>query len=208
MGAITASWVSVILNLWRAFSAGCICLTVVACASSDNFAPVTDVSGYEAVIQSGAARPYRPYVSEPVRPIRTTQTTQTIRAIPKPEIHKDEPVSQWLWPVRGPLLVPYSRKNKGIDIGGSFGEPIHATAAGRVVYAGDGLRGYGNLIIIKHNSQYLSAYAYNSRLFVHEGEWVKKGQKIGAMGYSTSGQALVHFEIRHGSFPVNPLKLL
>jgi lipoprotein NlpD len=105
-------------------------------------------------------------------------------------------------------LAIYSKKSKGIDIGDRVGTPIYASAPGKVVYAGNGLRGYGNLIIIKHNSQYLSAYAYNRRLLVREGDWVKKGQSIAEMGKAASGQAMLHFEIRRAGIPVNPLNLL
>lgn len=118
------------------------------------------------------------------------------------------PVSTWLWPAQGPIVRPFVEFNKGINIGGEIGDPIYAAAAGVVVYSGDALKSYGNLIIIKHNSVFLSAYAHNSRIRVKEGDWVKKGEKIAEMGNSGSPRAMLHFEIRKGGKPVNPLSYL
>ncbi|WP_175111429.1 murein hydrolase activator EnvC family protein, partial [Paraburkholderia solisilvae] len=113
------------------------------------------------------------------------------------------------WPVRGPLLNTFDdSKNKGLNIGGSLGEPVKASADGRVVYAGNGLRGYGNLIIIKHDATYLTAYAHNSALMVKEGDAVTKGQKIAEMGNSDSDRVMLHFEVRRQGKPVDPMKYL
>jgi lipoprotein NlpD len=249
--------------------AGLSCLSVLSCANSDNYAPVADVSGYEAVPSSGAyhvvagdtlysiawrygsdyrvlaknngiSAPYDIHAGQTIylrggahpqpprevvvatvpaaRPVVTTQlkssnpTVTTSRPLPiLPDTDNREPnypVTAWVWPAQGKLLALYTNKNKGIDISGNFGDPVFAALPGKVVYAGDGLRGYGNLIILKHNSQYLSAYAYNSSLVVHEGEWVKKGQKIAAMGRVGNGNPMLHFEIRKAGLPVNPMNLL
>jgi lipoprotein NlpD len=113
------------------------------------------------------------------------------------------------WPVRGPLLNTFDdSKNKGLNIGGTIGEPVKASADGRVVYAGNGLRGYGNLIIIKHDATYLTAYAHNSALMVKEGDAVTKGQTIAQMGNSDSDRVMLHFEVRRQGKPVDPLKYL
>ncbi|MCC8401740.1 peptidoglycan DD-metalloendopeptidase family protein [Paraburkholderia sp. MMS20-SJTN17] len=113
------------------------------------------------------------------------------------------------WPVRGPLLNTFNDStNKGVNIGGSVGEPVKASADGRVVYAGNGLRGYGNLIIIKHDATYLTAYAHNRALMVKEGDAVTKGQKIAEMGNSDSDRVMLHFEVRRQGKPVDPLKYL
>ncbi|KWZ45959.1 peptidase [Burkholderia savannae] len=113
------------------------------------------------------------------------------------------------WPVRGALLNTFDdSKNKGINIGGPAGEAVKAAADGRVVYAGNGLRGYGNLIIIKHDATYLTAYAHNRALMVKEGDAVTKGQKIAEMGNSDSGRVMLHFEVRRQGKPVDPLKYL
>ena len=113
------------------------------------------------------------------------------------------------WPVRGPLLNTFNDStNKGVNIGGTAGEPVKASADGRVVYAGNGLRGYGNLIIIKHDATYLTAYAHNRALMVKEGDAVTKGQKIAEMGNSDSDRVMLHFEVRRQGKPVDPLKYL
>ncbi|GAB2879767.1 peptidoglycan DD-metalloendopeptidase family protein [Paraburkholderia jirisanensis] len=113
------------------------------------------------------------------------------------------------WPVRGPLLNTFDdSKNKGLNIGGAAGDPVKAAADGRVVYAGNGLRGYGNLIIIKHDATYLTAYAHNRALMVKEGDAVTKGQKIAEMGNSDSDRVMLHFEVRRQGKPVDPLKYL
>jgi len=113
------------------------------------------------------------------------------------------------WPVRGPLLDSFDdAKNKGLNIGGAAGDPIKAAGDGRVVYAGNGLRGYGNLIIIKHDATFLTAYAHNRALMVKEGDAVTKGQKIAEMGNSDSDRVMLHFEVRRQGKPVDPLKYL
>ncbi len=98
--------------------------------------------------------------------------------------------------------------NKGINIGGRLGAPIYAAAAGQVVYSNHGLRGYGNLIIIKHNSSFLTAYAHNSVVLVKEGDWVQGGQRIAEMGSTGAVRTMLHFEIRRNGKPVNPLSYL
>jgi lipoprotein NlpD len=113
------------------------------------------------------------------------------------------------WPVRGPVLDSFDdTKNKGLNIGGAAGDPIKAAGDGRVVYAGNGLRGYGNLIIIKHDATFLTAYAHNRALMVKEGDAVTKGQKIAEMGNSDSDRVMLHFEVRRQGKPVDPLKYL
>lgn len=118
------------------------------------------------------------------------------------------PVATWIWPTKGKVIGYFGTFNKGINIGGSFNQPIYATAFGKVVYSGRGLRTYGNLIIIKHNSTFLTAYAHNSQLLVKEGQWVKKGQKIALMGNTGAKCIMLHFEIRRNGKPVNPLNYL
>ncbi|MFL9871718.1 peptidoglycan DD-metalloendopeptidase family protein [Paraburkholderia megapolitana] len=113
------------------------------------------------------------------------------------------------WPARGPILGTFDdAKNKGVNIGGAAGDAVTAAADGRVVYAGNGLRGYGNLIIIKHDATYLTAYAHNRALMVKEGDAVTKGQKIAEMGNSDSDRVMLHFEVRRQGKPVDPLKYL
>jgi lipoprotein NlpD len=115
----------------------------------------------------------------------------------------------WAWPAAGKVLAGFSEaSNKGLDIAGKVGDPVYASAAGRVVYSGQGLRGYGKMIIIKHNPTYLSAYAHNSNLLVKEGQSVAKGQKIAEIGATDASQAKLHFEIRRQGKPIDPAKLL
>lgn len=115
----------------------------------------------------------------------------------------------WIWPASGPLLAGFDEaKNKGLDIGGKAGDAVVASADGRVVYAGAGLRGYGNLIILKHNNTFLTAYAHNQILLVKEDQSVKRGQKIAEMGNSDAERVKLHFEIRRQGKPVDPAKYL
>ena len=141
-----------------------------------------------------------------------TLATPTPRATPSPSVVSGENSSDtpsFIWPSSGKVIVNFDEaKNKGIDIGGKLGEPVLAAADGKVVYSGSGLRGYGNLIIIKHNNTYLTAYAHNQTLIAKEDQQVKQGQKIAELGNGDSDQPLVHFEIRKLGKPVDPLKWL
>ena len=115
----------------------------------------------------------------------------------------------WIWPANGVVLAGFDDvKNKGIDIGGKAGDTVVAAADGRVVYVGAGLRGYGNLIILKHNNVFLTAYAHNQTLLVKEDQSVLKGQKIAEMGSSDSDRVKLHFEVRRQGKPVDPAKYL
>lgn len=117
----------------------------------------------------------------------------------------------WAWPTSGKVVQRFSADDpgkKGIKIGGRSGQKVRAAEAGKVVYAGSGLIGYGRLIIIKHNKNYLSAYGHNRKLLVREGDRVGRGQVVAEMGRNGSGQSLLHFEIRRNGIPVDPLRLL
>ena len=115
----------------------------------------------------------------------------------------------WMWPASGKVLANLPKgANKGVDILGKIGDPVFASASGRVVYSGSGLRGYGKLVIIKHNETYLSTYAHNSNILVKQGDNVVKGQKIAEIGNTDSPQAKLTFEIRRLGKPVDPLQLL
>jgi len=115
----------------------------------------------------------------------------------------------WAWPADGKIQSRYSESDtKGVDIAGARGQSVHAAASGRVVYQGSGLRGYGQLIIIKHSDEFLSAYAHNDRIYVKEGDVVKRGQKIADMGSTGTDRVKLHFEIRRHGVPVDPLKYL
>lgn len=120
------------------------------------------------------------------------------------------PTGKWQWPTKGKVVRKFAPASgsKGIDISGTFAQPIIATAAGKVVYTGASLPGYGNLVIVKHNDNILSAYAFNKSIAVKEGQAVQAGQTIAQMGKNDAGKALLHFEIRKDGKPVNPMQYL
>jgi lipoprotein NlpD len=125
-----------------------------------------------------------------------------------PPVSTDDDIA-WIWPTDGPVLAGFDEvKMKGLDIGGTAGASILAAADGRAVYVGAGLRGYGNLIILKHNNTYLTAYAHNQTLLVKEGQLVRKGQKIAEMGSSDADRVKLSFELRRHGKPVDPSKYL
>jgi len=116
----------------------------------------------------------------------------------------------WAWPANGVVVASFdeARGIKGLSIAGKAGDPVLAAADGRVVYAGSGLRGYGNLVIVKHNSTFLTAYAHNQTLLVKEDQAVRRGQRIADMGSSDADRVKLHFEIRRQGRPVDPARLL
>lgn len=133
------------------------------------------------------------------------------RAEPKPAASDvDDEKLDWVWPAKGKLVTGFSdtANLKGIDIAGTAGAPVVASAGGKVVYAGTGLRGYGKLVIVKHNGTYLTAYAHNRDILVKEGQPVTRGQKIAEMGNTDADQVKLHFEIRRHGKPVDPIKYL
>ena len=146
------------------------------------------------------------------KPASTTSTPSAYKSASRPPKAVQSGQSpKWQWPSEGKLIAKFSSKspvNKGIDIAGRLGESVNAAAAGSVVYAGSGLLGYGNLVIIKHDEQFLSAYAHNKRLLVKENQQVKAGQVIAEIGSSGTDQVKLHFEIRRQGKPVDPMQYL
>ncbi len=148
-------------------------------------------------------------------PLGTSSTAATpapapVAAAPLPPASSagDDDVA-WIWPASGSLIAGFDEaKNKGLDLAGKLGDPVLAAGDGRVVYAGAGLRGYGNLVILKHNNTYLTAYAHNQTLLVKEDQTVRKGQKIAEMGQSDADRVKLHFEIRRQGKPVDPARYL
>lgn len=120
----------------------------------------------------------------------------------------DDKMIAWIWPADGKVLATFDEGKKGIDIGGKLGQPVLAAGSGKVMYAGSGIRGYGNLVIVKHTNNLLSAYAYNRAILVKEGQTVNKGDKIAEMGNSDTDAVKLHFEIRQQGKPVDPAKFL
>ena len=160
-----------------------------------------------APVTSGtvASRPLNGTATAPV----ASTTTPAPAPTPAPAAVPAGDDTTFIWPVPGNVLESFDEvKNKGVDIAGRLGEPVLAAADGRVVYAGAGLRGYGNLIILKHNNTYLTAYAHNQNLLVREDQAVKQGQKIAEMGSSDTDRVKLHFEVRRQGKPVDPLKYL
>ena len=136
-----------------------------------------------------------------------SSTTTTVTTVPAAE----RTAGGWTWPANGVLIGKFASNgslNKGVDIAGDLGQPVFAASDGAVVYAGSGLRGYGELIIIKHNDTYVSAYGHNRRLLVREGQQVKVGQTIAEMGSTGTDRVKLHFEIRRQGKPVDPLQFL
>ncbi len=161
-----------------------------------------------------AAAPTSGVVTRPVASSGTSSATistapNTVASKPQTEAASAEDQLDWSWPVNGPVLAGFDEvKNKGLDLGGAAGESVLAAADGKVVYVGAGLRGYGNLIILKHNNTYLTAYAHNQALLVKEDQSVRKGQKIAEMGSSDADRVKLHFEVRRQGKPVDPAKFL
>ena len=164
-----------------------------------------------------------PYSEEALA--RARQAVQVVASVEvKPdarsEVKPDAPVAKpnevaivgdisWAWPASGKMLSGFSESGgKGIDIAGKTGDPVTAAADGKVVYSGTGLRGYGQLVIVKHSEAFLTAYAHNSRILVKEGQAVTRGQKIAEMGNTDADQVKLHFEVRRQAKPVDPLKYL
>ena len=156
-----------------------------------------------------------PAPAKPAVPM-ATQTTPGVTPAPAPAPASPPPPPSagaddvdFIWPASGALIAGFDEaKNKGLGIAGKAGDAVLAAADGRVVYAGAGLRGYGNLIILKHNNTFLTAYAHNQTLLVKEDQTVKKGQKIAEMGSTDADRVKLHFEIRRSGKPVDPLKYL
>lgn len=154
----------------------------------------------------------------PVAPSGVTTTAVapaavTVTAVPPTQGNTAAAVAEdevaLIWPASGAVISGFDEvKNKGVDIGGAAGDPVLAAADGRVVYVGSSLRGYGNLIILKHNNTYLTAYAHNQALLVKEDETVRRGQKIAEMGNSDADRIKLHFEVRRQGKPVDPAKYL
>ncbi len=170
-----------------------------AAASAPVAAAVTPAASVPVVTSAPSAS------SAPSAPAAAPMAPAPIRA---PAREGDEDVN-WQWPAAGPVATTFDEaRSKGLALTGKAGDPVLAAADGRVVYAGSGLRGYGNLVIVKHNATYLTAYAHNQTLLVKDEQVVRRGQKIAEMGSSDAERVQLHFEIRRLGVPIDPLKLL
>jgi lipoprotein NlpD len=177
--------------------------------------PYTIFPGQRIYLAANAPRAAKVSKPTPVgKPSQQPSTKAPLKAVAKspsrsvkpPSV---QPVAKWLWPTNGKVTRGYSSSvHKGIDIDGKRGDGIYAVAAGKVVYAGTGIVGYGELLIIKHSEVYLSAYGHNSRLLVSEGMQIKAGQKIAQKGSSGTDTVKLHFEIRKEGKPIDPKRVL
>ena len=167
-----------------------------------------------AVVAADSGVVTRPVTSSPLAPLSAASAAKpgASAAAPAPAAPvtaANEDDMPFIWPSSGPLLAGFDEaRNKGYDIGGKAGDSVLAAADGRVVYAGAGLRGYGNLVILKHNNTYLTAYAHNQTLLVKEDQNVRRGQKIAEMGSTDTDRVKLHFEIRRQGKPVDPVRYL
>lgn len=160
-------------------------------------------------LQSGPVAAPKPLASAPVAASTPAVTASAPVVAPPTKPAPDDGGMGWAWPVPGRVLAGFNESsNKGIDLAGNIGDPVLAAAGGRVLYAGNALRGFGNLVIIRHNGNYQSVYAHNSEILVKEGQTVQKGQKIAALGNSDADRPKLHFEIRREGKPLDPMKFL
>ena len=176
-------------------------------ATPNKSAPKGDKRPYSdaalAELQKPDAPVAPPAVAKAEQP-KPVEKAPEIQQVPLPD---DENIA-WIWPAEGKIISHFSEGKRGIDIAGKMGQPVLAAGSGKVLYAGSGIRGYGNLVIVKHSNNLLSAYAHNKTIFVKEDQNVAKGQKIAEMGNSDSDEVKLHFEIRQQGKPVDPSKFL
>ena len=172
-------------------------------ASAPTFKTLPPVAKNDVRAASGASAPSATVASGVAVPLPGAAAT------PQPAARDADDDLTWTWPAAGSVVQTFDEaKTKGLSIAGKPGDPVYAAAGGRVVYAGSGLRGYGNLVIVKHNATYLTAYAHNQTLLVKEDQIVRRGQKIAEMGSTDTDRVQLHFEIRKQGKPIDPARLL
>jgi lipoprotein NlpD len=165
--------------------------------------------------EGAVAAPIAPAGSAQARPLTPAAPSEAAGAPtpPPPAVPPPTPALTWSWPLNGSLLVKFDEnldasRNKGIDIAAKEGDPVSAAADGVVFYVGSALRGYGNLVILKHNDEFTSVYAHNSKLLVKKDQAVRRGERIAEAGKTDTTSPRLHFEIRRGGKPVDPLQFL
>ncbi len=171
-------------------------LDSAAIEASPASTPQTQTANHTSATPAVASRPIPTSATPPAASDAASEKP------PRPKLRR--PSTAWVWPADGPITHGYGKGNKGINIGGSTGQPIRATAEGQVVYSGSGLSGYGKLIILRHSKDYLSAYAHNHAVHVNEGDSVAAGQHISDMGHTGTDRVMLHFELRKRGQPLNP----
>jgi lipoprotein NlpD len=185
-------------------SAGAVVTSPIAMPGAEKPAPVP-----KKTEPNGAKKPYsEANLAKEENPKAEKVVTAGVTAGSTVTANDDEKLS-WMWPSDGKIIATFDEgKNKGIDIAGKMGQQVMAAGSGKVMYAGSGIRGYGNLVIVKHSNSLLSAYAHNRTILVKEGQNVTKGQPIAEMGDSDADAVKLHFEIRQQGKPVDPAKFL
>jgi lipoprotein NlpD len=174
-------------------------------------APGTDAAaGNVRSEPKGVRAPYSAQTYAQLAAVKPDPRPVTPGPEPRPDAAQAGHALEWIWPASGRVINSFSDSGnqKGISIAGKLGQPVFATAPGRVIFSGEGIRGFGKLIVIRHNDTFLSVYAHNSQLLVKEGQHVARGQKIAEMGNSDTDQVKLHFEIRRFGKPVDPIRLL
>lgn len=201
--------------------------TVQAIASANNITDPSQLRVGQTLNVQGAAPAIAPPASPAPPPVSPAPTTDTAVATPTPKPAETQPVAQpsspvatnsprasdanlvsWGWPATGSIIQGFTANTKGIDIQGNVGDPVVAAASGKVMYAGNGVRGLGNLILLGHSDGFITAYAHNDGLLVKTGQEVQKGEKIATLGQSDTTSPRLHFEVRRRGTPVNPLSYL
>ena len=195
-----------LLRILQARSADAPAPSVAAVPTAPGAAQTAPVAGVGAVqarpIEAGSAAGGAP---APAPTVAAAPPTELASAAPPPAAAG----LQWAWPAHGQVISGFSEGgSKGVAIAGAQGEAIFAAESGRVIYSGNGLRGYGNLVIVKHDQEFTTAYAHNRAILVKEGQMVRRGQKIAELGMSDADRPMLHFEVRKGGKPVDPLSFL
>jgi lipoprotein NlpD len=181
---------------------------------SSEAAAVLPVTPTAPAVTKPLEGPTAPGTTAPPATVPAPATEQSaapgpVASIPETKPPLAAPTADWIWPVNGKVIDKFDdKRNKGIGIAAKEGDPVVASADGQVVYSGSGLRGYGNLVILKHNDDFISAYAHNRQILVKQGQMVKRGQRIAEVGKSDTTQPKLHFEIRRQGKPVDPLAYL
>jgi len=195
-----------LLRILQARSADAPAPSVAAVPTAPGAAQTAPVAGAGAVqtrpIEAGSAAGG---ASAPAPSVAAAPPAELASAAPPPAAAG----LQWAWPAHGQVISGFSEGgSKGVAIAGAQGEAIFAAESGRVIYSGNGLRGYGNLVIVKHDQEFTTAYAHNRAILVKEGQMVRRGQKIAELGMSDADRPMLHFEVRKGGKPVDPLSFL
>jgi lipoprotein NlpD len=197
-------------------------LFAISCAMRDKPAPITNVTAAPATPQSqvaavanstaksDAAKSEVTAIEDDKDDVQEAKTAKNQKADTLSENGANSGGSDkgWVWPTKGSVTQTFKQNGKGINIQGAEGQDINAISGGKVLYSGNGLKGYGNLIIVKHDSTYLSAYAHNKANLIKQGATVKSGQKIATMGKSGARKAILHFEIRRNGKPIDPMTMV